>query len=149
MLWTEPLVICGFGDVGSTVARAALSNGRHPHQVTVVEQDAARAELARAGGHRIINSDATLVETLRSAGADAAATIVICLGDEEVLDAVHAARSVARQAFIQVVLNRSGEERAITAAGADTILNLSKIAGKLLADAALGASTGMGTSQTG
>lgn len=149
MLWTEPLLICGFGDVGSTVARFALSNGRHPHQVTVVEQDAELAQLAQACGHRIINSDATLVRTLRSAGAGVAATIIICVGDEDVLDAVQAARSVAPEASIQVVLNRSDDERAVMAAGADTVLNLSKIAGKLLADAALGASTGNDVSETG
>lgn len=149
MLWTEPLVICGFGDVGSTVARFALSNGRHPHQVTVVEQDAARSQQAEARGHRIVNSDATLERTLRSAGADVAATIIICLGDEDLLDAIHAARAVAPEASIEAVLNRSDNEREVIAAGADTVLNLSKIAGMLLAHAALGASTGNDTSETG
>ena len=137
VLWTEPLVICGFGEVGAALARFAVCSGRHPHRITVMEQDAARARLAVERGYRVVSSDATSRPALRSAGVGVAGRIIICLGDDHALAAVRAARSLAPSAAIQVVLHHSRHECAATEAGADVVLPLPKLAGKLLAAAAL------------
>ena len=140
MLWTEPLLICGFGETGSALARFALGNGRYPHQVTVIERDPDRASEAADCGYRVVTSDATAAPVLRAAGAGVAGRIIICLGDDQAVSAVHAARSRAPGALIQVVLRQSGHEDAATEAGADLVLPVSRLAGKLLAAAALGPS---------
>lgn len=137
VLWTEPLVICGFGEVGSALARFAIGSGRHPHQVTVVEQDPERARLAGECGYRVVTSDPTSVPALRAAGVGVADRIIVCLADDQAIPAVHAARSLAPRAVIQVVLRHRRHEEAATEAGADVVLPLSKLAGKLLAAAAL------------
>ena len=133
VLWTEPLVICGFGAVGSAVARFALGGGRHAHQIVVVEREEARARLARALGHRVIVADATCEQTLRSAGVALASTIAVCLGGEGSVQAVQAARSLAPGAAIRVVVDDSAAERDVSDVGADLVLTLSGIAGKALA----------------
>ena len=140
MLWTEPLLICGFGETGSALARFALGNGRYPHQVTVIEQDPDRARQAADCGYRVVTSDATAAPALRTAGAGVAGRIIICLGDGPAVSAVLSARPLAPGALIQVVLRQAGHEGAATEAGADVVLPLSKLAGKLLAAAALGPS---------
>lgn len=137
VLWSEPFVICGFGEVGSTVARCALSAGRHPHQVTIVEQDKTRARRASDCGYRVVASDATSASVLRSAGIGVAARIVVCLGHERAADTVRAARSLAPSAAIHVVVDHADDGRSAIEAGADGVLPLSKLAGKLLAEAAL------------
>jgi Trk K+ transport system NAD-binding subunit len=137
VLWTEPFVICGFGEVGSTVARCAVKAGRHPHQVTVVERDAARARRASDCGYRVVAADARSAPVLHSAGAGVAARIVVCLGHDRAAETVRAARSLAPNAAIHVVLAGSGEGLSAMQAGADGVLSISKLGGKLLADAAL------------
>ena len=137
VLWTEPLVICGFGEVGSTLARFAVSCGRHPHQVTVVEQDPERARRAGDYGYRVVTSDPASAAALRAAGAGVAGRIIVCLDDDQAIPAVRAARSLAPRAVIQVVLRHREHEGAATEAGADVVLPLSRLAGKLLAAAAL------------
>lgn len=134
MLWTEPLVICGFGEMGSAVARFAIAGGRHPHQIVVVEQDEARARLARSCGYRTVVSDAACEAALRSAGVGVASRIIICLvRDDRAAQAAGAARSLAPSASIEVVVADPAAERAVRDAGADMVLSLSRIAGSLLA----------------
>lgn len=149
VLWTEPLVICGFGEMGSAVARFALGSGRHPHQIVVVEQEETRARLARTLGHRVVVSDATAERTLRSAGVARAATVVICLGDEMSVQAVQAARALAPGAAIRVVIDDSAAEREAADAGADMVLSLSRMAGRALAASVLSHTAENGPRQAG
>ncbi|HEY5722368.1 MAG TPA: NAD(P)-binding protein [Allosphingosinicella sp.] len=137
VLWVEPLLICGFGEVGSALARFALGSGRHPHQIIVIDQDPERARRAGDCGYRAVASDPTSAPALRAAGIGSAGRIIICLADDEAVAAVHAVRSLAPRASIQVVLRDRRLEGAAAKAGADLVLPLSKLAGTLLADAAL------------
>lgn len=133
MLWTEPLVICGFGEVGERVAAAAVASGVLPHRISVVEQDDDRLRLAASRGYRISIWPSALGEAIRLLGAGRAGKVVICLSDEFVADAVATVRSGCPYARVEVILSSPERERAVAEAGADLVLSLSRLAGKLLA----------------
>ena len=137
MLWTEPLVICGFGDVGKRVAASAVANGVLPHRISVIERDRERLRLAAACGYRTVAGDPAFSDAIRFLGAAAARKVVICLSDELAAEAVRAVRVVSPHACVQVVLERSEAENAVAMAGADLVLPLSRLAGRLLAASAM------------
>jgi len=137
MLWTEPLVICGFGDVGERIAASAVVNGVFPHRIAVIEPDPERLRRAAARGYRSVAAGCDLSDTIRSLGATAARKVVICLADELAAEAVRAVRLVSPRACVQVVLETSEAENAIAMAGADLVLPLSRLAGRLLAASAM------------
>ena len=149
VLWTEPLILCGFGQVGSAAARAASLAGRHPHRITVVESNRERARSAARSGYRVVMGDAATSEALASAGAGVARSIIICIGDSQAAAATKIARDLSPGATIHVVLETQDHEEQAVAAGADGVLPLSRICGILLADAALSEGTGRTVQEAG
>lgn len=149
MLWTEPFVICGFGEVGATVARIAVESGRQPHQILVVENDRTRAQYAADRGYRTLVADATDIVSIGPTAFSAAGVIIICLEDTKAPAAIQVARALTGDAAIRVILNDSRQERRTLDAGADTILSLSSLAGKLLADSVLPRTVGNDPSESG
>jgi voltage-gated potassium channel Kch len=144
MLWTEPLVICGFSEVGEEVAASTVASGVLPHRISVIDRDPARLMRAARCGYRTVASVAPFEEVIRSLGGAATSKVVICLADELAAEAVSAVRVVSPNACVQVILETSEVETAVAMAGADLVLSMSRLAGRMLAASAMNEATALG-----
>ena len=82
---TEPIkqqkiIIVGFGHFGSTVGRLLRVNGI---QATVLDNDPERVNLLKSNHFKVYFGDATKHGILRSAGAETADLLILCLDDPE------------------------------------------------------------------
>ena len=75
-----PVIIAGFGRYGQIVGRMLFANGVAP---TVLDHDAEAIEALRKFGWRVHYGDATRLDLMRTAGADAARVIVVAIDDIE------------------------------------------------------------------
>ncbi|HEY3987058.1 glutathione-regulated potassium-efflux system protein KefB [Cedecea sp.] len=81
------VIIVGFGRFGQVIGRLLMANKM---RITVLERDISAVSLMRKYGYKVYYGDATEVELLRSAGAEAAKSIVItCNEPEDTLRIVH------------------------------------------------------------
>ncbi|WP_304343308.1 monovalent cation:proton antiporter-2 (CPA2) family protein [Chryseobacterium koreense] len=76
----QKIILVGFGHFGSTVGRLLRVNGIEP---TILDNDHKRINLLRSNGFKVYYGDATKPETLRSAGAETADLLILCLDDIE------------------------------------------------------------------
>jgi glutathione-regulated potassium-efflux system ancillary protein KefC len=72
------IIIAGFGRYGQIVSRVLLANGI---AATVLDHDAEMIETARKFGYRVFYGDATRLDLLRTAGAEAAKILVVAVDD--------------------------------------------------------------------
>jgi glutathione-regulated potassium-efflux system ancillary protein KefC len=77
---TAPIIIAGFGRYGQIISRVLLAEGI---AATVLDHDAEMIEAARNFGYRVFYGDATRLDLLRTAGADAASILVVAVDDVE------------------------------------------------------------------
>ena len=82
---TEPIkqqkiIIVGFGHFGSTVGRLLRVNGI---QATILDNDPERVNLLKSNHFKVYFGDATKHVILRSAGAETADLLILCLDDPE------------------------------------------------------------------
>lgn len=84
----EPqVIIVGFGRFGQVIGRLLMANKM---RITVLERDVSAVSLMRRYGYKVYYGDATELELLRAAGADAAKSIVITSNDpEDTMKIVH------------------------------------------------------------
>lgn len=75
------VIIVGFGDFGSSVGRLLNAAGVG---TTVLDLDSDRVDVLRRLGLRVYYGDAGREELLRSAGAERARLVILCIGDAEV-----------------------------------------------------------------
>lgn len=81
------VIIVGFGRFGQVIGRLLMANKM---RITVLERDISAVSLMRKYGYKVYYGDATEVELLRSAGAEAAKSIVItCNEPEDTMKIVH------------------------------------------------------------
>ncbi|WP_232701365.1 potassium channel family protein [Halobacterium wangiae] len=124
---TQRVVLAGYGEVGSTVGEVLE---RENIDTTVVD----RQEL---DGVDVVG-DATEEETLRAAGIDEASALILALGDDT--DTIFSTL-VAREASDEVeILGRANNPESASklyAAGADYVLTLATVAGRMLAQTLL------------
>ncbi|EME1006734.1 glutathione-regulated potassium-efflux system protein KefB [Salmonella enterica] len=82
--WVEDdkpqVIVVGFGRFGQVIARLLMANKM---RITVLERDIGAVNLMRKYGYKVYYGDATQVELLRSAGAEAAESIVITCNEPE------------------------------------------------------------------
>lgn len=76
----KKIIIVGFGHFGSTVGRLLKAN---KISATVLDHDSDRVRLLRSYGFKVFYGDATRIQVLRTAGADEADVLVVCLDDPE------------------------------------------------------------------
>ncbi len=76
----KKIIIVGFGHFGSTVGRLLRAN---KIRATVLDHDSDRVRLLRSYGFKVYYGDATRIQILRTAGADDAEILVLCLDDPE------------------------------------------------------------------
>ena len=82
---TEPIkqqkiIIVGFGHFGSTVGRLLRVNGV---KATVLDNDPERVNILRSNGFKVYFGDASKPGILRSAGAETADLLILCLDSPE------------------------------------------------------------------
>lgn len=76
----QKIIIVGFGHFGSTVGRLLRANGV---EATVLDYDAERVNLLRSHGFKVYYGDAAKPGILRSAGAENADLLILCLDNPE------------------------------------------------------------------
>lgn len=76
----EKIIIVGFGHFGSTVGRLLRVNGI---SATVLDNDPERINLLRSKGFKVYYGDASKPGILRSAGAETADLLILCLDSPE------------------------------------------------------------------
>ena len=74
------IIIVGFGHFGSTVGRLLRVNGIHP---TILDNDPQRVNLLKSNRFKVYFGDATKPGILRSAGAETADLLILCLDNPE------------------------------------------------------------------
>lgn len=82
--WVEDdkpqVIVVGFGRFGQVIGRLLMANKM---RITVLERDISAVNLMRKYGYKVYYGDATQVDLLRSAGAEAAQSIVITCNEPE------------------------------------------------------------------
>ena len=74
------IIIVGFGHFGSTVGRLLRVNGIQP---TILDNDSQRVNLLKSNRFKVYFGDATKPGILRSAGAETADLLILCLDNPE------------------------------------------------------------------
>lgn len=74
------VIVVGFGRFGQVIGRLLMANKM---RITVLERDISAVDLMRKYGYKVYYGDATQVDLLRSAGAEAAESIVITCNEPE------------------------------------------------------------------
>ena len=117
------VVVAGYGEVGSTVTER-------------LEASDARCTVVDIEGYDDVNvvGDATEEDVLREAGIeDATAFVVAIQDDDESILTVLVAREIVSDTDIVARVNDSDSESKIRQAGADYVLSLPEISGRILA----------------
>ncbi|MFQ3293319.1 MAG: Trk K+ transport system NAD-binding subunit [Halobacteriales archaeon] len=118
-----PVVIAGFGRVGSTV-RSQLEAANVDCTVIDIDEDRPADVIG----------DATTETTLRSADVGSAASFVVALGnDDEAILAVVTARELAADLDVVARVNDADSASKLRRAGANYVLSLPDISGRLIA----------------
>ena len=128
------IILCGYGRVGSTVARE-LAHAGQPFVVIDIN-DTSIAD-ATADGHLVVVGDATTDTVLRAAGIERARGLITTI-DSDALNVyvTLSARSMAPSLFIVARANLEGAEAKLQQAGADRVVSPYTRAGRQIAELA-------------
>ena len=127
-------ILCGYGRVGSTVARE-LEHAGVP--VVVIDSKAESVELAKDAGHLVMLADATHDDVLVHAGISDARGLVTTVDTDAVnVYVTLTARSLNPKLFIVARANEEGSEAKLRQAGADRAVSPYTRAGRQIAELA-------------
>jgi len=128
-------ILCGYGRVGSTVARELVHAG---HRVVVIDIEPASLGRAAADGHLVVQGDATTDATLRMAGIERARGLVATI-DSDALNVyvTLSARAMSTRLFIVARANAEGSDAKLAQAGADRVVSPYTMAGRRIAELAV------------
>jgi len=130
----DHFILCGYGRVGSTVARELEHAGV---RVVVIDSFAASTELAAREGHLVVEGDATHDDILLAAGiARAKALITTVDTDATNVYVTLSARALNPRLFIVARANEEGSEAKLRQAGADRAVSPYTRAGRQIAELA-------------
>jgi len=125
-------IVCGYGRVGSTVARELVHSGQ---RLVVIDINPESLERARADGHLTVDGDATADETLRAAGVERARGLVTTIdSDANNVYVSLSARALNPDLFIVGRANLAGSEAKLTQAGANRVVSPYTMAGRRIAE---------------
>ena len=128
-------IVCGYGRVGSTVARELVHTGE---TLAVIDILPASLERAAKAGHLVVEGDATDDATLRAAGVERARGLVTCIdSDANNVYVTLSARSISPSLFIVARANFEGSEAKLIQAGADRVVSPYTNAGRRIAELAV------------
>lgn len=129
------LILCGYGRVGSTVARELAHTGE---TFVVVDVNPTSLATAQHDGHLAVIGDATSDATLREAGIDRARGLITTIdSDANNVYVTLSARALNPGLFIVARANQEGSERKLAQAGADRIVSPYTRAGRQIAELAI------------
>jgi len=121
------VVVGGYGEVGSTVKQAISAAGFDCRAVDVADRT----------GVDVVG-DVTEKETLTEAGVDSASTVILTLPDDTLaVFATLVVRELSEDVQIIARANETGNARKLYRAGADYVLALSTVSGRMLASTIL------------
>ncbi len=130
----EHYIVCGYGRVGSTVARELRDAGE---RLVVIDILAASLERASRDGHLVVEGDGTDDATLRSAGIAAARGLVTTIdSDANNVYVTLSARAINPRLFIVARANAAGSESKLLQAGANRVVSPYTMAGRRIAELA-------------
>lgn len=129
------LVLCGYGRVGSTVARELAHAGE---RFVVVDINPASLAVAERDGHLIVVGDATADSVLLEAGIDRARGLITTIdSDANNVYVTLSARALNPDLFIVARANETGSEAKLLHAGADRVVSPYSRAGRQIAELAV------------
>ena len=132
---TNHFVVCGYGRIGSTVARQFQQ--QHVPFI-VIERDPAQVRAAAALGILAIEADASREEVLRQAGIDRARGLIAAVGtDAENVYAILTARGLRPDLFIVGRAESEDSVLKLRRAGADRVISPYRIGAVQMAQTAL------------
>jgi len=118
---SQHVVLCGFGRVGSGIARLLGARGV---VFVVIDTDERRVGQAADDGYAVVEGSSTEDETLRAAGIDRAKTVIISLGsDADAMSTTLSARALNEKLRIIARANDTSSEAKLLRAGADRVVN--------------------------
>ncbi|GMU78435.1 MAG: hypothetical protein AMXMBFR46_12300 [Acidimicrobiia bacterium] len=130
----DHIVLCGFGRVGRAIVPLVESRS----QVVVVDREPERIERALAAGLLALEGDATDDDTLRGAGIERAATLIVSLhSDADAISTVLSARVLNPHVRIVARANADSSEAKLLRAGVDHVVNPLRLGSARLATFAL------------
>jgi len=128
---TNHYIICGFGDIGSSIS-GSLKDAGIPF--VVIENSTQNAEYAQLQGYFVVLGKATYDATLLEAGIEKARGVVICLGDDSLNMYVSlAAREMKPNLLIFVRGYKADGEKRMIRAGANSVIYPLKLGGQQMA----------------
>ncbi len=127
-------VVCGYGRVGSTVARELAHAGE---RLVIIDINPASLDRAARDGHLVVEGDATDDATLRLAGLGAARGLVTTIdSDANNVYVTLSARAISERLFIVARANLEGSEAKLQHAGANRVVSPYTMAGRRIAELA-------------
>jgi voltage-gated potassium channel len=124
-------IVCGWGRMGKAVVEELRRGGR---PVVVIERDPDKALELRELGVSVVEGDAAVEATLRSAGIERARGLVACLNDDAYnVYTILTARSLNERLFIVARVAEEGAQQRLLRAGADRVVNPYHLGGLRLA----------------
>ena len=128
-------ILCGYGRVGSTVARELVHAGQ---RIVVIDIETVSLDQARRDGHLVVEGDATLDDTLHAAGIERARGLVATIdSDANNVYVSLSAREINPGLFIVGRANAEGSEAKLQRAGADRVVSPYTMAGRRMAELAI------------
>ncbi len=128
-------IVCGYGRVGSTVARELAHAGHRP---VVIDVNARSLGQARVDGHLVVEGDATDDTTLLAAGVGEARCLITTIdSDANNVYVTLSARALNPGLFIVARANLEGSDAKLAQAGADRVVSPYTRAGRQIADLAI------------
>jgi voltage-gated potassium channel len=129
------LILCGYGRVGSTVARELAHAGE---RFVVVDINPASLVTAQHDGHLIVVGDATSDLVLQQAGIERARGLITTIdSDANNVYVTLSARALNPGLFIVARANETGSEAKLLQAGADRVVSPYSRAGRQIAELAV------------
>src|SRR5688572_26495806 len=129
----DHVIICGYGSKGRSAARTMLAKGQDPDLVVVIDEDPIARDQAQSMGFATVAGSATTVETLKAAGIeDAAAVVVAPHRDDTSVLITLTAREHNERATIVSAVREEENVHLLHQSGANSVITSSGAAGRLL-----------------
>jgi voltage-gated potassium channel len=117
----DHVILCGYGRVGSRIARLLAARGQG---LVVVDRSEERCRAAADDGYPVVTGDSTDDDVLRLAGIGRASTVVVSLAsDADAVSTVLSARVLSPTARIVARANAETNEAKLLRAGCDRVVN--------------------------
>jgi voltage-gated potassium channel len=129
------LILCGYGRVGSTVARELAHAGE---RFVVIDINPASLTTAQHDGHLVVAGDATSDAVLTEAGIQRARGLITTIdSDANNVYVTLSARALNPTLFVVARANETGSEAKLLHAGADRVVSPYSRAGRQIAELAV------------